>query len=75
MLKLFLWPRVSPDAVRISENDLHSAFLAFEVVSLIAVVVTAFNLKQISRDIRFTMAVMLHSGSADPPTQGMFAYI
>jgi MFS family permease len=47
MLKLFLYGGgISPEAMRIFEDGLHTAFLVFFVISLVAVVVTAFNLRE-----------------------------
>ncbi len=47
MLKLFLYGGgISPDTTKIFENGLHTAFLVFFVISLVAVVVTVFNLKE-----------------------------
>jgi EmrB/QacA subfamily drug resistance transporter len=47
MLKLFLYGGgISPETMMTFENGLHTAFLVFFVISLLAVVVTAFNLKE-----------------------------
>jgi hypothetical protein len=49
MLKLFLYGGgISPDTVKVFENGLHTAFLVFFVISLVAVIVTVFNLKESS---------------------------
>jgi hypothetical protein len=47
MLKLFLYGGgISPDTMATFENGLHTAFLVFFAISLIAVVVTVLNLKE-----------------------------